>query len=130
MDSISPTLENFDSLIDLIPVKSYKANILYNLKMMDNEKHIEEYKLSILENLYSSKLGSTILFFPNIHPEINKDIHKRVSYRKHNQVIRKGPQCRGCKNTNTFTYEQQRGGGDEYIPTRAVCYDCGRQFQV
>ena len=119
---------SFDSVISNLPDDSIKANILYNLSRLDSDEDKNTYKEIVLDSYNNDLFGDNdYLFFYKLYPEIEK-IHERISYEKHDQVIRKGPKCKFCKSENTLGQEQQRGGGDEYIPSRVQCFECGKNY--
>lgn len=121
---------DFDVVIDKIPFSADKANILHNLSVLETQEAKDGYKAFVVDNFYQGKPPSVSLFYPELYPEI-ADIHERISYTKHNRVIRNGVKCRECKGTNTFSDEKKGGrSSDEYIPTKVVCYDCNKEYVV
>lgn len=119
---------DFDIVIDKIPFSADKANIMYNLSVLESEESKDAYKKFIVDNYYQAKQLSESLFFQDLYPDEILNIHERISYTKHNRVIRNGVKCRYCKGTNTFSNDKRRGGADEYIPTEVMCYDCNRKY--
>lgn len=122
-------LSNFEVVLGKIPFSADKANIIHNLLILESDDSKDRYKKFVVDNFYEGKPPSVSLFWPELYSEI-VDIHERISYTKHNRVIRNGVKCKYCKGTNTFSEDKRKGGGDEYIPTRVVCYDCNREYLV
>lgn len=120
-------MSDFDIVVEKLGSFT-KANILHFLKVIDNDETKEEYKQYIVDSYYNDDFDHEGLFWPKAYDKFIKDIHLRMSYRRHNRVIRNGVKCKACKSTNTFSFEQQRAAGDEYIPTKTICYDCRKQF--
>lgn len=121
---------DFDVVIGKIPFSADKANILHNLAVLDSDESQERYKKFVVDNFYQGKSASSSLFYPELYPEM-KDIHERISYTKHNRVIRNGVKCKECKGTNTFSEDNdRRGGADEYIRRKVTCYDCGIDYRI
>jgi hypothetical protein len=118
---------DFEVVIDRIPFSADKANILHNLSVLESEESKDNYRKFVVDTYYQSKNLSNSLFYEDLYPEI-VDIHERISYTKHNRVIRNGVKCRYCKGTNTFSGDKRKGGADEYIPTEVMCYDCNRKY--
>lgn len=120
---------DFEVVIDRIPFSADKANILYNLSVLESEESKNNYKKFVVDTYYQAKNLSSVLFYEDLYPEI-VDIHERISYTKHNRVIRNGVKCRYCKGNNTFSGDKRNRGADEYIPTEVVCYDCNRKYMA
>ena len=99
-------MSTFDTIMNKLGNTKTKANILYILDTLETNELKDEYRKFIIDKYYKDDFKDEGLFWQKAYPEI-KDIHTRISYRKHNRVIRNGPKCKGCKSTNTF-YEQQR----------------------
>lgn len=118
---------DFDVVLERIPFSAEKANILHNLKVLFSQESQKKYKEYVVNNYYQGKPLTSSLFYEELYPEIS-DIHERISYTKHNRVIRNGVKCKYCKGTNTFSEDKAVAAGDEYIPTRVVCYDCNREY--
>ena len=121
---------DFDTVMHKIPFSHKKANILYNLEKLDSDKDKEEYKSLIVSDFYNRNSDINYLFFPSLYKKEIKEIHEIISYTKHSRVIRIGVKCRFCKGTNTDSKDERKGGGDEYIPSRVICYDCGKRDLV
>jgi DNA-directed RNA polymerase subunit M/transcription elongation factor TFIIS len=120
----------FEVVLSKLPSDSTKANIIYNLSKLESEENRDHYKNLVVEQYYKGFPTLDYLFYPPLYsPEIDQ-IHTRISYTKHDMVIREGTRCKHCKGTNTHSVDEQRGGGDEYIPTRVTCYDCNKQYRT
>lgn len=121
------SLSDFDIVVEKLPFSATKANILFNLSKFNSEEELEKYKNFIVDTYYKGQGEESFLFYPPLYPEL-KDIHRRISYIKHDRVGRQGVQCKFCKGVNTQSREERRGGGDEYIPSRVECFDCGKKY--
>lgn len=120
--------EQFDIVLDKILDSDLKANILYNLDFISTEENKEKFRKFVVDSYYDGNVDD-ILFYTPLYPSL-KDIHKRISYIKYSRVIRHGIKCKMCGSENTTADEQRRGGGDEYIPSRVQCFDCGKKYYV
>lgn len=121
-------MSSFDAILDKLPSDSIKANIIYNLESLENEESKEEYKNKVISSYHNGFEDMAYLFFNELYKEEIDNIHLRISYTKHDRVIRRGIKCKFCKSTNTFSEDKQKGGGDEYIPSRVTCFDCQKEY--
>ena len=120
---------SFDSLIkDLPNNSSLKANILYNLSKL-HENNREAYKNSVVAEKKNLFGDSDYLFYEELYTSEIENIHERMSYSKHDRVLRKGFKCKFCNSENTFSQDKQGGGGDEYIPEDVQCYNCNKRYK-
>lgn len=120
-------ISDFETVLTNLGDTMTRANIEHIHDNLSTEELKEGYRNYIVTSFYENDFDHEGLFWPKSYPEL-EDIHLRISYRKHNQVSRTGSKCVQCKSTNTFSFEQQRAAADEEIPTRTICYDCGKQF--
>lgn len=118
---------SFDKIVSGLPNDSIKFNILYNLDKLTTEESKDRYREVVVKSYRNAFDDFDYLFFQDLYPEIEQ-IHERISYSKHNRVIRHGVKCKKCGSTNTFSEDKQKGGGDEYIPTEVQCYNCGKRY--
>lgn len=118
---------SFEYILNQLPSNSIRANIIYNLNKLDSEDSKNKYK-ALIESQYQNQFeDNDYLFFEDLYPELDQ-IHERISYAKHDRVLRQGVKCKFCKSINTKSADKQKGGGDEYIPTQVQCYDCGKKY--
>lgn len=118
---------SFEYILNKLPTDFIKANISYNLNSLSSEEAKEEYRQYVIKAYQHRFKDNEHLFFNSLYPEI-ADINERITYTKYDRVIRKGVKCKKCGSENTQSEDKQKGGGDEYIPSRVQCYDCGKSY--
>lgn len=121
---------SIEVIINNLPNDYMKANIIYNLGKLETEEDKEKYSALVTEQYYAGFPNKDYLFYPPLYKTEIDNIHERISYTKHDKVIRHGVKCKYCKGNNTNSQDQQRGGGDEYIPTRVTCFDCHKNYRI
>lgn len=119
---------NFETILSRLD-DTTAANIRYDLSKLESEEDRTSYQTFVVDSFYKENLEA-IPFYPELYKEEIDNIHERISYQKHKRVVRKGRRCKICGGTNTFEDEKRKGGGDEYIPSRVQCYDCGKAYYI
>lgn len=122
-------MSDYDSIFSRFDALT-RREIEYNMSKVDDK---QKYKDFIVDHYYrfpEPKDLNRIIFYPEVYAKEIDNIHERISYAKYNQVVRRGMRCKFCGSDNTMFKDEQRGGGDEYIPTRVTCYNCGKNYLV
>lgn len=64
----------------------------------------------------------------SVFDNIKRIMHEEVSFISESVQVESGFECKKCKSTKTYTYQQQTRSADEGFTTFTICFHCDRQM--